>query len=169
MFLFGTGGNGKTVFMSTVTGIFGDYAITAPMEMFLTSNVDRHPTEIAKLKGARLVVAHETQKGRRWDESKIKTLTGGDPISGRFMRGDFFWTSGRRINLYDRRQPQADLTQRSTKRSAAASCSYPSPSAYRRKIAPPSLPRSSKRSGQLSCAGCSDGLHRMAARRPQGP
>ena len=90
VFLFGTGGNGKGVFMSTVTGIFGDYAITAPMEMFLASHVDRHPTEIAKLKGARLVVAHETEKGRRWDEAKIKNLTGGDTLTGRFMRGDFF-------------------------------------------------------------------------------
>jgi putative DNA primase/helicase len=90
VFLFGTGGNGKGVFMSTVTGILGDYAIVAPMEMFLTSNVERHPTEIAKLKGARLVVAHETQKGRRWDEAKIKNLTGGDKLTGRFMRGDFF-------------------------------------------------------------------------------
>jgi putative DNA primase/helicase len=90
VFLFGTGGNGKGVFVATVTGIFGDYAITAPMEMFLASNVDRHPTEIAKLKGARLVVAQETQKGRRWDEAKIKNLTGGDRLTGRFMRGDFF-------------------------------------------------------------------------------
>ena len=90
VFLSGTGGNGKGVFMSTVAGIFGDYAITAPMEMFLASNVDRHPTEIAKLMGARLVVAHETQKGRRWDEAKIKNLTGGDTLTGRFMRGDFF-------------------------------------------------------------------------------
>jgi putative DNA primase/helicase len=90
VFLFGTGGNGKGVFTSTVTGIFGDYAIVAPMEMFLVSNVEHHPTEIAKLKGARLVVAHETQKGRRWDEAKIKNLTGGDKLTGRFMRGDFF-------------------------------------------------------------------------------
>jgi putative DNA primase/helicase len=90
VFLFGTGANGKGVFMSTVTEIFGDYAVVAPMEMFLASNVERHPTEIAKLRGARLVVAHETQRGRRWDESKIKTLTGGDKLTGRFMRGDFF-------------------------------------------------------------------------------
>jgi putative DNA primase/helicase len=90
LFLFGTGGNGKGVFTSTVTEILGDYAIVAPMEMFLDSRVERHPTEIAKLRGARLVVAHETQSGRRWDESKIKTLTGGDKLTGRFMRGDFF-------------------------------------------------------------------------------
>ena len=90
VFLSGPGGNGKGVFMSTVVGIFGDYAVTAPMEMFVATNVDRHPTEIARLKGVRLVVAHETQKGRRWDEAKIKNLTGGDKLTGRFMRGDFF-------------------------------------------------------------------------------
>jgi putative DNA primase/helicase len=90
VFLLGLGANGKSVFVSTVTGIFGDYAITAPMEMFLASSVDRHPTEIAKLRGARLVIAQETQKGRRWDEAKIKNLTGGDKLTARFMRGDFF-------------------------------------------------------------------------------
>jgi putative DNA primase/helicase len=90
VFLFGTGANGKGVFVSTVAGIFGDYAITAPMEMFLESRIDRHPTEIARLMGARLVIAQETQKGRRWDEAKIKNLTGGDRLTARFMRGDFF-------------------------------------------------------------------------------
>jgi putative DNA primase/helicase len=90
VFLFGTGANGKSVFVNTVAGIFNDYAVTAPMEMFLTAKYDRHPTEIARLKGARLVVASETTKGRAWDEAKIKNLTGGDKLTGRFMRGDFF-------------------------------------------------------------------------------
>jgi putative DNA primase/helicase len=40
--------------------------------------------------GARLVTAVETEEGRRWAESKIKSLTGGDRISVRFMRQDFF-------------------------------------------------------------------------------
>ena len=42
------------------------------------------------LRGSRLVVASETEKGRRWDESKIKSLTGGDKITARFMRQNFF-------------------------------------------------------------------------------
>ena len=60
------------------------------MDTFIASNTERHPTDLAKLRGARLVVAQETQKGRRWDETKIKALTGGDRITARFMRQDFF-------------------------------------------------------------------------------
>src|SRR5262249_3662658 len=46
VFLYGTGANGKSVFVSTVSSIFGDYSIASPMEMFLASKYDRHPTEI---------------------------------------------------------------------------------------------------------------------------
>ena len=89
-FLYGPGGNGKGVFVNSLMSVMGDYAITAPIEMFLASKYDRHATEIARLKSVRLVVAQETQKGRRWDETKLKVLTGGDPLSGRFMRQDYF-------------------------------------------------------------------------------
>lgn len=90
-FLYGPGGNGKTTFISTISGIMGDYARTAAIDAFSASNGhDRHPTELANLQGARLVTASETAEGRHWDETRIKTLTGGDTISARFMRQDFF-------------------------------------------------------------------------------
>jgi P4 family phage/plasmid primase-like protien len=90
VFAYGTGANGKGTFINTIKRIFGDYATVADMDTFLVTKNDRHPTDLAKLRGARLVVAQETQKGRRWDETKIKALTGGDPITARFMRQDFF-------------------------------------------------------------------------------
>lgn len=89
-FVHGPGGNGKGVFLNTVTRILGDYAVTAPMETFIASRNDRHPTELAALAGARLVTASETEKGRSWAESRIKQMTGGDPITARFMRQDNF-------------------------------------------------------------------------------
>jgi len=89
-FLYGTGANGKSVLLNTVSGILADYHTTAPIETFTASATDRHPTELAGLRGARLVTAIETEEGRRWAEAKIKSLTGGDPISARFMRQDFF-------------------------------------------------------------------------------
>jgi putative DNA primase/helicase len=89
-FLYGQGGNGKGVLLNTVAGILGDYGKTAPVDTFIDSPHERHPTDLAGLRGARLVMASETEKGRRWAEAKIKMLTGGDPISARFMRQDFF-------------------------------------------------------------------------------
>jgi putative DNA primase/helicase len=89
-FVYGTGANGKSTFLNAITGCLGDYHRTAPIETFTTSNTDRHPTDLAGLRGARLVTAVETEEGRRWAESKIKALTGGDRIAARFMRQDFF-------------------------------------------------------------------------------
>jgi putative DNA primase/helicase len=89
-FGYGTGANGKSVLLSTVAGIFGEYHKTAPIETFTASNGDRHPTDLASLRGARLVTASETEEGRRWAESRIKQLTGGDAVAARFMRQDFF-------------------------------------------------------------------------------
>jgi putative DNA primase/helicase len=89
-FLYGTGSNGKSTFLNAITRAMGDYHRTAPIETFTSSPTDRHPTDLAGLRGARLVTAIETEEGRRWAESRIKTLTGGDPISARFMRQDFF-------------------------------------------------------------------------------
>jgi putative DNA primase/helicase len=90
VFGFGNGKNGKSVWMNTITGIMGDYATTAAMETFTASKFDRHPTELAMLRGARLVTASETEEGRSWAESRIKQITGGDPITARFMQKDFF-------------------------------------------------------------------------------
>jgi putative DNA primase/helicase len=67
-----------------------DYSRTAPIETFVASRSEHHPTDLAGLQGARLVTVAETEDGRRWDESKIKSLTGGDRISARFMRQDYF-------------------------------------------------------------------------------
>ncbi|WP_061953539.1 phage/plasmid primase, P4 family [Cupriavidus pauculus] len=89
-FLYGTGANGKSVFANVVSTILGDYASTASMDTFVEARGDRHPTDLAGLRGARFVTAIETEQGRRLNESKVKAITGGDKISARFMRQDFF-------------------------------------------------------------------------------
>jgi putative DNA primase/helicase len=89
-FMHGAGANGKSTFINAITGSVGDYHRAAPIEAFIASTQERHPTDLAGLRGARLVTAVETDEGRRWNESKIKALTGGDKIAARFMRQDFF-------------------------------------------------------------------------------
>jgi len=89
-FLHGAGANGKSVFLNTISTILGDYAAVAPMDLLMAATGERHPTDLAGLRGARLVTATETEQGRRWAESRLKILTGGDKITARFMRQDFF-------------------------------------------------------------------------------
>jgi putative DNA primase/helicase len=89
-FFYGTGANGKGTFLNTIGGILGSYAITVSAEVFMASSWDRHPTELAQLRGARLVIASEIDQGQQWNEARLKTLTGGDRISARFMRQDHF-------------------------------------------------------------------------------
>ena len=90
IFIHGGGGNGKSVFLNTLAHVLGDYAVQAPMSTFLATSRDRHPTELAILRGARLVTASETDSRGRWNEARLKSLSGGDPITARFLYADFF-------------------------------------------------------------------------------
>lgn len=89
-FVHGSGGNGKGTFINTIQWILNDYAAVASMETFTESRNERHTTDLAMLQGARLVTAQETEEGKRWAESRLKSITGGDPITARFMRADNF-------------------------------------------------------------------------------
>jgi putative DNA primase/helicase len=90
LFIFGGGGNGKGKFLSTIQSILGGYCRTAAMETFTASKNDRHPTDLAMLKDARMVCVSETEEGHAWAEGRIKAVTGNDVIAARFMRRDFF-------------------------------------------------------------------------------
>jgi putative DNA primase/helicase len=92
VFFFGHGGgnNGKGVALNTFAKIVDDYVTRIPIEAFLASQFDRHPTDIAKMAGARMVIGDEIPEGRTWNDTLLKRATGGDPLTGRFMRQDFF-------------------------------------------------------------------------------
>lgn len=87
LFFYGTGRNGKSVFLNLLTWLWGDYARRAAAETFLSTNGDKHATGVAGLAGARLVAGSELPKGRSWDESLIKDLTGGDRMHARAYGG----------------------------------------------------------------------------------
>jgi putative DNA primase/helicase len=89
-FLYGPGGNGKSIFVGTLAAVMGSYAGKAPMETFTASNGERHPTELAGLRGFRMVYASETSEGKRWNEARLKEITGGEPVTARMMHKDFF-------------------------------------------------------------------------------
>jgi putative DNA primase/helicase len=89
-FAFGSGGNGKTVFFEVISGILGDYATSSPSGFLMASGFQQHSTEIARLAGARFVTCSEVNESDRFDEAKVKELTGGDSLTARFMRQDDF-------------------------------------------------------------------------------
>lgn len=91
-FIEGPGGTGKTAFLTAFAEAMGigNYSAVAPMDIFTIATGERHPADMALLEGVRLVIASETEEGRRWDEAKLKAITGGDPITARRMRQDFF-------------------------------------------------------------------------------
>ena len=88
-FALGVGANGKSTLLNLLLTILGDYASQAPPDLLIASR-GRHPTEIAFLRAARLVVATETQAESKLDEVRVKEMTGGDALTARYMRGDFF-------------------------------------------------------------------------------
>ncbi|HEU0045231.1 phage/plasmid primase, P4 family [Sphingomonas sp.] len=90
LFLFGSGGNGKSVFLNIVLAVMGEYSMTAGMETFTASKSERHTTELARLRGARVVTGSEVEEGKEFNSARIKQATGGDPITARFMRQNDF-------------------------------------------------------------------------------
>ncbi len=90
-FLFGPGQNGKGVFVTTLARVLGDYAVFANSSTFMDSDgAERHLSELARLHGARLVVVDETDSSKRWNEARVKSITGGGKITANRMRQDPF-------------------------------------------------------------------------------
>jgi putative DNA primase/helicase len=89
-FLYGLGGNGKTTFWETLQTLWGDYAKRTSTETFLVKKGNSIPNDVTALRGARLVAAVEVESGRRLAEVLLKEMTGGDRITARFLRAEFF-------------------------------------------------------------------------------
>lgn len=88
---FGNGSNGKSTVLNTLANVLGiDYAMTANPDMLMLKKHAAHPTERASLFGKRVVIALETNEGRRLDEALVKSLTGGERIRAHYMRADEF-------------------------------------------------------------------------------
>jgi putative DNA primase/helicase len=89
--LYGVGQNGKSTFVETLSALLGtDYAQQATPDLLMQKKQDRHATELAVLRGARLVASVETGQGKRLNEVLIKSMTGGDRIRANFMHQDTF-------------------------------------------------------------------------------
>lgn len=89
-FLHGNGANGKSVFLDVLRSLGGTYSHNLPSEALMTSRHESHPTMLASLHGKRLAVSSEIEESTHWAESRIKSLTGDETMTARYMRQDFF-------------------------------------------------------------------------------
>lgn len=90
-FLYGVGSNGKSTFLTTVRSIIGDYAAQADPGTFMAQGRNDGPrNDLARLVGKRFVTSIETDEGKRFSESLMKQLTGGEAITCRFLHQEFF-------------------------------------------------------------------------------
>ncbi len=88
--LWGSGSNGKSTLLEAIRRALGDYAMHTPAETLLAGRDTAIPNDVARLRGARFVSSVETGEGRRLNENKIKSMTGGDRIAARYMRQEWF-------------------------------------------------------------------------------
>lgn len=93
LLLWGSGSNGKSVFCETLKLLHGDYAVSTNIDMLLIDSkgkADTSTNSLARLKGQRLVLGSEIPQNAKFNESRIKEITGQDTISARFLFKEFF-------------------------------------------------------------------------------
>ncbi|MPS70928.1 MAG: hypothetical protein E2586_20835 [Novosphingobium sp.] len=85
----GAGSNGKSTLLNIIREILGDYACNTPISTFLERDRGAATNDLAALQGARLVLANEGNRSDALDSALVKKMTGGDPITARFLHKEF--------------------------------------------------------------------------------
>lgn len=86
----GVGANGKSVFSEVLRKLLGGYAVVTQFSTFVEQRQDAIRNDLATLDKARLVVAAEGPQSARLEEGIVKQVTGGDPVTARFLHREFF-------------------------------------------------------------------------------
>lgn len=106
VFFYGTGANGKTTLANVIEMLLGEYASTAGSSLLMHRDNNSASNDLAALRGARLVKVSEFDDGDRLAEATVKSLTGGDRISCRYLYGEFFeYTPQYKILLLGNHKP----------------------------------------------------------------
>jgi P4 family phage/plasmid primase-like protien len=114
--LHGEGGNGKGTLIAIVQYILGDsdksgYACTVPMDALMTKkNGETDLRNVARMCGARLVVAQESDLQRKFNSGLLKTLTGGDELTGeKKFEHPFNFSPTHKLVVVSNHRPKVDL------------------------------------------------------------
>lgn len=90
-FMTGTGANGKSTFINIIQKLLGGYYKKLNSDSLMDKK-NRSPinNDIAQLYDARLTISSEIEDGNMWNMSLVKDLSGGEDISARFLKKEFF-------------------------------------------------------------------------------
>lgn len=93
MYMYGAAGSGKGTLMNIAQDLLGKgesgYTVYVDSSMFVQSRNSPHPTEMMQFLGARMAISSEVSQGQKMDTGKLKKITGGDRITGRYMQKDY--------------------------------------------------------------------------------
>ncbi len=114
--LWGSGANGKSVFLTILRTILGEFATNTPFDTFLeadrTTSGSSPSPDLVALCGARLVTAAEVAEGKRMNEARVKAITGNDPITARDLHAPLFtFTPQFKLWLAVNHKPQISETE----------------------------------------------------------
>lgn len=109
-FCFGSGSNGKSIFLSVIDMILGGgdgYAIKAKNTLIIQQKTDGgNSMDVAELKGARFVYCEELPENKRFDESKLKDVTSHDKLKARFLyERNFEFQPSHKLWIYGNHRP----------------------------------------------------------------
>jgi len=103
----GSGRNGKTTAFDAIMATLGDYAIKGAPDLISLRRTDEHPTNVAVLQGRRMVILSEVDDTMRWNEARMKELTGETRLTARVMRGDpFQFDATHKLVIFGNSKPQ---------------------------------------------------------------
>lgn len=92
-FIWGPTQSGKSTFLEAIRRALGEYAMQANFATFLDQKFGQSSegrSDIVRMRGKRFVTSIEVEEGKKLAEGLIKTLTGGDTISARFLYKEAF-------------------------------------------------------------------------------
>ena len=113
----GEGANGKSTFLEVIKNLLGNYSATASFNTFSALSRNDQTNDLARLKGKRLVTIIESEEDAYLAESKVKTVTGDEAISCRFLFREFFeYVPQFKVWMAVNREPQIRGTDHGIKR-----------------------------------------------------
>ena len=115
LFMWGVGCNGKSTLLEVLENLLGDLASTASSDLLMTQQRGAATNDLAALRGARLVKISEFNENAKLDSARLKTLTGGDRITCRYLYCEpFEYTPEYKIIMAGNSKPRITETDHGT-------------------------------------------------------